>query len=57
LVDNAAVTATPIDATIKPLHLTPGEKADLLNFLEHGLEDPRVQAQATPFDRPLLSTE
>jgi cytochrome c peroxidase len=57
LVDDAAVTATPIDATIKPLHLSPGEKSDLLDFLQHGLEDPRVGAQTAPFDRPRLSTE
>ncbi len=57
LVDDAAVTATPIDPIIKPLHLSPGEKTDLLDFLQHGLEDPRVGAQAAPFDRPKLSTE
>jgi cytochrome c peroxidase len=57
LVDNAAVKATPIDTTILPLLLTPGEKADLLDFLQHGLDDPRVKAQTAPFDRPLLSTE
>ena len=57
LVDDEAVTATPISATIKPLHLTAAEKLDLLDFLQHGLEDPRVKAQTTPFDRPLLSTE
>lgn len=57
LVDDPAVTATPIDAIMVPLGLSPGEKADLLDFLQHGLEDPRVQAQTAPFDRPLLSTE
>jgi cytochrome c peroxidase len=57
LVDDPAVSATPIDAIIKVLHLTPSEKVDLLDFLQHGLEDPRVKAQAAPFDRPLLSTE
>lgn len=57
LVDDAEVAATPIDAIIKPLALSPGEKADLLDFLQHGLDDPRVKAQTTPFDRPLLSTE
>jgi hypothetical protein len=40
-----------------PLGLSPGEKADLLDFLQHGLDDPRVEAQTAPFDRPLLSTE
>jgi cytochrome c peroxidase len=57
LVDDAAVTATPIDTTIRPLHLSSGEKSDLLDFLQHGLEDPRVGAQTAPFDRPQLSTE
>lgn len=57
LVDNAAVTAVPIDAIMQPLKLTPGEKADLLDFLQHGLEDPRVKAQTAPFDRPTLATE
>ncbi len=57
LLENEAVTATPIDAIILPLALSPGEKADLLDFLQHGLDDPRVKAQTAPFDRPLLSTE
>lgn len=57
LVDDGAVTITPIDPIILPLALTPEEKSDLLDFLQHGLEDPRVQAQTPPFDRPLLSTE
>jgi len=55
LVDDAKVTG--IDAIILPLGLSPGEKADLLDFLQHGLEDPRVGAQAAPFDRPLLASE
>lgn len=57
LIDDSDVTATPIDAIIVPLALTPAEKGDLLDFLRHGLEDPRVQAQTAPFDRPLLSSE
>jgi cytochrome c peroxidase len=57
LLDDAEVTGTPIDAIILPLALTPGEKTDLLDFLQHGLDDPRVKAQTAPFDRPLLSTE
>lgn len=57
LVDNPLVTAVPISASILPLDLSDGEKADLLDFLRHGLEDPRVAAQLPPFDRPLLSTE
>jgi cytochrome c peroxidase len=57
LLDDVEVTSTPIDATIVELDLTPEEKADLLDFLQHGLDDPRVKAQTAPFDRPLLSTE
>lgn len=55
LVDNPSVTQ--IDKAMEPLSLTPDEKADLLDFLEHGLDDPRVKAQTAPFDRPQLSTE
>jgi cytochrome c peroxidase len=57
LVDDADVTQVPIDAIIQPLNLTPSEKLDLLDFLQHGLDDPRVQAQTSPFDRPTLSSE
>ena len=57
LIDDPLVTAVPISASIFPLHLADDEKADLLDFLRHGLEDPRVGAQLPPFDRPLLSTE
>lgn len=57
LVDDTVVTDTPIDAIIQQLKLSPSEKLDLLDFLQHGLEDPRVKAQTAPFDRPLLSTE
>jgi cytochrome c peroxidase len=57
LVDSPTVVAAPIDASIVPLDLSEDEKADLLDFLQNGLEDPRVGAQLPPFDRPLLSTE
>jgi cytochrome c peroxidase len=57
LVDDPEVTDVPIDVAIKVLDLTPSEKLDLLDFLKHALEDPRVGAQTAPFDRPLLSTE
>ena len=57
LIDDAAVSSVPIDTIIVPLHLTADEKLDLLDFLQHGLEDPRVKAQTAPFDRPALSTE
>jgi hypothetical protein len=57
LIDRPSVADAPIDAAIVPLGLSDQEKADLLDFLRHGLEDPRVAAQLPPFDRPLLSTE
>jgi cytochrome c peroxidase len=57
LVEDPEVTASPIDVSVAPLSLTPGEKLDLLDFLQHALDDPRVKAQTAPFDRPLLSTE
>lgn len=57
LVDDPEVHGTPISASIFKLDLTPAEKLDLLDFLEHALDDPRVKEQTPPFDRPLLSTE
>lgn len=57
LVDDPEVAAVPISASIKALNLSQDDKADLLDFLQHGLEDPRVGAQLPPFDRPLLSSE
>lgn len=57
LVDDPEIAAVPISPSILPLGLSEDEKADLLDFLQHGLEDPRVGAQLPPFDRPQLSTE
>jgi cytochrome c peroxidase len=57
LVDDPDVTAVPIDATIEPLNMTDAEKADLVDFLRHALDDPRVAAESAPFDRPRLSSE
>jgi cytochrome c peroxidase len=57
LVDDPDVVAVPISASIKVLDLTEDEKADLIDFLRNGLDDPRALAQQPPFDRPLLSTE
>lgn len=51
------VADVPIDPTIRALHLTASEKLDLLDFLQHGLNDPRAAAESAPFDRPLLSNE
>lgn len=42
---------------IRPLNLTPGEKADLIAFLKRPLTDPRVANELPPFDRPTLYTE
>lgn len=41
---------------IVPLNLTPQEKIALLAFLGRPLNDPRVAAEAAPFDRPQLYT-
>lgn len=45
------------DPLIVPLGLTQQEKDDLLAFLTRPLTDPRVAAEAPPFDRPTLYTE
>lgn len=42
---------------IRPLNLTTQQRADLVAFLKRPLTDPRVAAQAPPFDRPQLYTE
>jgi cytochrome c peroxidase len=45
------------DFRLSPLLLTPAERADLIEFLQNGLTDPRVAAEAPPFDRPRLNSE
>ena len=47
----------PALAAIKRLELSNDEIVALLDFLRHGLSDPRVKNQVSPFDRPTLSTE
>jgi cytochrome c peroxidase len=42
---------------IHPLGLNPQQQADLVAFLKRPLTDPRVVAEAAPFDRPTLYTE
>jgi len=42
---------------IRPLNLTPQQKADLVAFLKRPLTDLRVRDQLPPFDRPQLYTE
>ena len=39
---------------IRPLGLNQQQQADLVAFLRRPLTDPRVQAEAAPFDRPAL---
>jgi cytochrome c peroxidase len=39
---------------IRPLNLTPQQKADMVAFLKRPLTDPRVAAELPPFDRPAL---
>ncbi|HKO97442.1 MAG TPA: cytochrome c peroxidase [Pyrinomonadaceae bacterium] len=42
---------------IRPLNLSPQQKADLIAFLTRPLTDPRVAAATAPFDRPTLYAE
>lgn len=42
---------------IRPLGLSGPQQADLVAFLKRPLTDPRVAAEAPPFDRPTLFTE
>lgn len=39
---------------IRPLGLNAGQQADLVGFLRRPLTDPRVAAEAPPFDKPAL---
>jgi cytochrome c peroxidase len=42
---------------IRPLGLSPQQRADLVAFLRGALTDPRVAAGSAPFDRPMLYSE
>ena len=42
---------------LRPLRLSPGQRADLAAFLGRPLTDPRVAAGTAPFDRPTLWSE
>ena len=42
---------------IRPLGLSPQQRADLVAFLRGALTDPRVAAGTAPFDRPVLYSE
>jgi cytochrome c peroxidase len=41
----------------RPLGLLAAERADLVEFLRHGLTDPRARDELPPFDRPRLASE
>lgn len=45
------------DPQLQPLNLPPPARADLIEFVENGLTDPRVAAGAAPFDRPTLRSD
>lgn len=45
------------DPEIVPLNMPDYEFEQLLEFLEHGLTDPRAAAELPPFDRPRLGSE
>jgi cytochrome c peroxidase len=45
------------DPQIVPLNLTADEITDMIDFMRHGLTDPRVQNELPPFDRPKLGSE
>ncbi|MGE3465737.1 MAG: cytochrome c peroxidase [Pyrinomonadaceae bacterium] len=49
--------APNIDSIIRPLFLSPEEKADLVAFMKRPMTDPRVANELPPFDRPQLYTE
>lgn len=46
-----------LDPRIFPRGLEPIEIAQIVDFLENGLTDPRVAAELPPFDRPTLRSE
>ncbi len=50
-------TAANKPPVIRPLNLTPGQRAALLAFLRRPLTDPRVANGTEPFDRPTLYAE
>lgn len=47
----------PVLLNPAPILLNPGQIANIVAFLEGGLTDPRVAAEAFPFDRPTLHSE
>ncbi len=45
------------DPDVRPRGLNAQQQADIVAFLKRPLTDPRVAAEAPPFDRPMLYTE
>ncbi len=45
------------DPAIPGIAFPPPARLDLIEFLRNGLTDPRVSAEAPPFDRPILASE
>lgn len=56
-----AYDAAPVSNTNnlcrRALGLTAAQRADLVEFLRHGLTDPRARDERPPFDRPRLASE
>lgn len=46
-----------LDPLILPIAIPPPARADLADFLQNALTDPRVANQQPPFDRPRLASE
>lgn len=45
------------DPLVRPLNLSPQDRADLIAFLKRPLTDPRLVSESAPFHRPKLFTE
>jgi cytochrome c peroxidase len=46
-----------ITADIRPFEMSDQQLADLIDFLQNALTDPRVAEELPPFDRPILGSE
>ena len=54
---NGGGTFTPKDSLLQPFGLDQQQTAQLIDFLVHGLVDPRARLAQPPFDRPTLFSE
>jgi len=54
---NGAGTEPPLDPLHQPFSIDQTELAQLVDFVENGLVDPRARFGLPPFDRPTLFTE